>query len=306
MEAEPLTALTRLAWSGIQIGGVKSTVKQVMSPEVRERARRLNRLRWITKYRLVRRYGTAASLASRLEYVLLDPELESYSFELADERAVVAALAAELGRPQEELASYAAEIPRDPELNERLTRHVRWRTDSKRRMPLGSRLAWYVSARALKPELIVETGIYMGLGSLALLRALERNRQEGHPGELMSFDMNPRAGSIVREELHGDWQRVLGLTSDTLLPAIHGRRVGMLFQDTVHNEEGQLLEFGAALAHAAPELMLVDCSGGQLPTLERLCEERGGSYHCVLVRSRGHIHPGTEFRFGLFTDAESR
>jgi hypothetical protein len=146
----------------------------------------------------------------------------------------------------------------------------------------------------------------MGLGSLTLLRALERNRDEGYPGQLMSFDMNPRAGSIVREELHGDWQRVLGLTSDTLLPAIQGRRVGMLFHDTAHNEETQLLEFGAALANAASPLLLVDCSGGQLPTLEHLCSERGGSYHCVLVRSRGHIHPGTEFRFGLFTDTESR
>jgi hypothetical protein len=130
MEAEPLTALTRLAWSGVQIGGVKGTVKQVMSPELRERARNLNRLRWITKYRLVRRYRTDTSLTSRLAYVLLDPELESYSFELADEPAVISSLATELERPREELAAYAAEITADPELNERLARHIRWRARS--------------------------------------------------------------------------------------------------------------------------------------------------------------------------------
>jgi hypothetical protein len=229
-----------------------------------------------------------------------DPELESFSFELADEDGVIAALAVALGCPEQELAGYADETRSDPELHERLTRRVRWRFDFKRHMPIGSRLAWYVTARAVKPEVIVETGVYMGLGSLVLLRALERNAQEGHPGELMSFDASPLSGWLVRDELRGRWRRVIGLTSATLAPALMGRSVGMLVHDTAHTVETQRIEFETALANAGPRLVLVDGSGGYVPTLEELCHEHGGAYHRVLLRSRAHVHPGSEFRFATF------
>jgi len=304
MEAEPFTAFSRVALEGIQLGGVRTTFKRAIGPEGQDRIRTANRLRWLTKYRLARSFDTDISAARRLSYVLFDPELESYSFELEDEHEVVTALALALERPEVELAGYVAETHDDPELNRSLTRHLRWRLDVKYRMPLGSRLAWYMSVRAMKPELVVETGIHLGLGSLTLLRALQRNREEGHPGELMSFDLNPRAGRIVREELRAGWHRIIGPTNQTLVPALSGRRVGMLLQDTWHTEENQLFEFGAALEHAAPCMLLVDCSGGYVPTLERLCEERGGSYHRVPLRSRNHIHPGGDFRFGAFVDAE--
>jgi hypothetical protein len=143
----------------------------------------------------------------------------------------------------------------------------------------------------------------MGLGSLTLLRALQCNRNEGSPGELMSFDTDPRAGGLVRDQMRGDWHRILGSTSDTLAPALKGRCVGMFVHDTAHTEENQRLEFGVALSHAASHLLLVDGSGGLAPTLEDLCSERGGSYHRVQLRSRDHIHPGGEVRFGVFVDA---
>jgi Methyltransferase domain len=279
---------------------MKAMLKQLVGPKWELRIRQLRRLRWITKYRLMRSFKTDVGVLRRLSYVLFDPELESFSFALADEPGVIAALALALGYSEHELAGYAAETHTDPELNERLARHVRWRLDFKRRMPLGSRLAGYVTTRALKPELVVETGIYMGLGSLVLLRALERNAQEGHAGELMSFDVNPLAGRLVREELRSRWHRVIGLTNATLPQALRGRRVGILFHDTAHTEETQRHEFEAALAHAAPRLLLVDGSGGYIPTLEELCRERAGSYHRVLQRSRAHVHPGGELRFAVF------
>lgn len=306
MQAE-LSTLTRDAWSsakvGAQLGTLRTVAKRVLGPDWEHRVRGLNRLRWITKYRLMRGFAADVSPPQRLAYILLDPELESYSYDLLDEGQLIRELAAALGRPAEELAGYAAETRTDPELNASLRRHIRWRMEAKRRMPLGSRLAWYVATRALKPELVAETGIHMGLGSLTLLRALQRNREDGHPGELISFDVNPRAGILVREQLREGWHRVIGNTTETLAGTLSGRPVGILFQDTQHTEENQRFEFGIALANAAPALMLVDCSGGHAPALEQLCEERGGSYHRAPMRSRSHIHPGGEFRFGLFRDA---
>jgi predicted O-methyltransferase YrrM len=277
-----------------------NAVKNLIGPQWRYRAHRLGRLRWLTKYRLMRKYGAEASWRTRWTYVLVDPEIESFSYRLDDEVGAVSALAAALGRPAQEFLAYAAETHQDPELNRLLWRHVRWRLDLKRRPPLGNRLAWYVLVRAFKPKLIAETGIYLGLGSLALLRALERNAGEGSPGELVSFDVVPSAGVLVREQLRPGWHRILGDTRDTLPEALAGRSVEMLFQDTPHTEENQRFEFGVALANAGPRLLLLDASGGYAPTLRALCSERGGTYHQVPMRSRAHIHPGVPISFAVF------
>ncbi len=195
-----------------------NALKRIVGPEWRFRAHRLARLRWWTKYRVARTSQANIGWRARAAYVLFDPEIESYSYELENEAEAIAALAVALGRPVQELAAYAAETRTDPELNELLRRHLRWRLDTKRQPPLGNRLAWYVIVRAGKPSLIVETGIYLGLGSLALLRALERNAAEGKPGELISFDTILNAGSMVREPMRRHWRRIIGTTQECCCP----------------------------------------------------------------------------------------
>jgi hypothetical protein len=266
---------------------------RLLGPRWRFRLHRLGRFRWGTKYKLMRTYKTDASLSSRLRYLLFDPEIESFSFDIENEAEVVAGLAAALGRPAVELASYVEEVRRDPEL-------TRWRPTMRHRLPIGNRLSWYLIARAEKPRVVVETGIYQGLGSLTLLRALQRNAEDGHPGELMSFDALADAGALVRPHLRERWRRVIGHTGETLPAALEGREVGLMFQDTPHTEENQRFEFGAVLDHASERLLLFDSSGGDAPTLRALAEERGGSYHAIPLRSRDHIYPGVPVTFAVF------
>jgi Methyltransferase domain len=275
-------------------------LKRLVGPEWRFRAHRLGRLRWWTKYQLTRTFQTTIGWRTRAAYVLFDPEIESFSYRLENEAEAIHSLAAALGRPVDELSAYAAETRTDPELNQLLTQHLRWRLDVKHRPPLGNRLAWYVIVRAIKPRLIVETGVYLGLGSLTLLRALERNAEEEHYGELMSFDTIASTGSVVRKPMRRRWRRILGTTQDMLLPALDGRRVDILFQDTPHTEENQRFEFEAALTHAAPRLVLLDASGGKAPTLRTVCSEHDGTYYEVPMPSRGHIYPGVAITFAVF------
>ncbi len=266
---------------------------RLVGPQWRFRLHRLGRFRWLTKYRLMRGYQADVTLGGRIRYVLLDPEIESFSFDVENEAEMVAGLAAALGRPAVELASYVEEVRDDPELS-------RWRWTMKRRLPIGNRLPWYLIARAEKPRVVVETGIYQGLGSLTLLRALARNAEEGHPGELISFDEVADAGALVGPHLREGWHRVIGSTRETLPGALEGRQVDLMFQDTPHTMENQSFEFGAILERAAPRLLLFDCSGGESPTLHSVAKERRGFYHAVPLRSRDHIYPGSAVTFAVF------
>ncbi len=278
----------------------KELVKRLIGPSWQRRAHRLSRLRWLNKLALVRQLDGSASLRRRVAYVLLDPETESFSYELDNEQEMIDGIAAALGRSSAELAGYAAEAREDAELHSQLARHLRFRFAIKHKLPLGHRLGWYVLARVLRPSTIVETGIYDGLGSLAMLRALERNALEGTSGELISFDIDPRAGSVVRAGLRGRWQRHVGSTGMLLEAALAGREVGLMIQDTGHDERNQRFEYGVVLAHAAPTLALIDGSGGWAPALPALCEERGGAYHRIPVRSRNHVHGGVDIALGVF------
>ena len=150
--------------------------------------------------------------------MLFDPETHSYSYELGNRDELVEFCASLLGSSAAEAGGYLAETDSDPELGARLRRRTLTRIDAKWRMPLGNSLLWYVIARAVKPALIVETGIFDGLGSLMLLRALERNAEDGVDGRLLSIDLDPQAGWIVPERLGGAGSRCSGTSSPTSSP----------------------------------------------------------------------------------------
>jgi hypothetical protein len=58
----------------------------------------------------------------------------------------------------------------------------------------GRRVGWYLFCRALKPKVVIETGIHNGLGSVTLCSALWRNSLEGFQGYYYGTDINPNAG----------------------------------------------------------------------------------------------------------------
>ncbi len=271
---------------------VKSFLKRILPAGAVRRLLYFNRLRWITKLRLLHHDGVRLrdDPGRNLRFVLWDPEVESFSYELGNRDELAAFVAELLGEPRERIAGFIAEVGADPELNEELTRRMRWRFDVKTPLPVGNRLLWYALARAAKPRLIVETGIYQGLGSLTLLRALDRNAAEGAEGELISIDSDPRAGVVVPDRLTARWRKVLGFTSDVLEREVDGREVDMLIQDTPHTYDNASFEYGVAVAHAGPRLVLIDSGGGVTPALPDACAGRDARIATFQERPREHFY----------------
>jgi predicted O-methyltransferase YrrM len=123
----------------------------------------------------------------------------------------------------------------------------------------------YVVARAMKPSVIVETGVASGLSSAHLLRALAENGT----GELHSIDLpNVQQGSvlpqgrdcgwIVPPSLRGRWHLHLG-DARTLLPAVLESlgRIDVFLHDSDHSYEHMTFEFEQALARLAPRALLM-------------------------------------------------
>jgi methyltransferase family protein len=236
------------------------------------------------------------------KYLAFDPEIDNFTYDLANEDELVAFLAASLDRDPREIERYLAEVADDVEfdrlLHERL-RKKRW--TRKQRPHFGRRLGWYVIARAVKPSLVVETGIHDGLGSVLLLRALHHNAIEGHDGRLISFDTNPHTGWLVSEPLGTRWRPVYAATSAALEHELEGQQVGMIVHDSEHTYECEHFELTTAVAHAAPTIALVSDNAHGSTALDDVATSLGIDYHFFRERPRDHFYPGAGIGFALLS-----
>lgn len=266
--------------------------------------RRMGRLRWLSKYRIVRAHGRSllGDRALGLRYVLWDPELESYTYDLANEDELARQLAGYFGVSEQDVASYMREAHQHPELNDLLERRLRWRFAWKKRLPLGNRMAWYVIVRIRRPQLVAESGVLSGLGSLAVLCALERNAAEGYEGHLVSADTDPSAGSLVPARMRRRWTKLVGTSVQTIPDALEGRRIGVFIQDSPHTLENQTAEFSLALRHADTSLVLVDSGGGQTPALAQVCAERKAERLVLHMRPARHVYAPTSTDVALISE----
>lgn len=258
------------------MNGLKSGLRQGLTADAAFRLRQLGRIRWLAKRRVLRHYGHdwRRDPWTAIKYILVDPEVGDFNYELRNERAFAAQTAAVLGVTLGEVERLFAELRADPELTDRLSRRMRRRIDMKHRVPFGPRISWYAMVRVLKPRLVVETGVRHGIGSLVLLRALERNAEEGVDGRLLSVDGDERAGWIVPDHLRDRWTLVNGWTTVVMDPALEGEAVDLFFHDTTPGLEIEAAEYAVAIRHANPQgMVLTSGSNGNrtpaLPTLAR-------------------------------------
>ncbi len=153
------------------------------------------------------------------------------------------------GVPATEIRRYRDELVADRPFQSHLEGNL-----PRARGGFGRSAELYVLARALKPEVVVETGVASGVSSAHWLRALAANGK----GRLYSIDLpnlndgvalpagkNP--GWIVPDDLRARWELRLG-DSRALIPELLASlgAVDFFFHDSDHSKESMLFEFEAA------------------------------------------------------------
>lgn len=260
--------------------------------------RKFGRVRWIRKAREVREYD--GSIREHLSYVLTDPELDNYTYDLANDDEMGAWLEEVVRVPDGRAA--LAEAREDAALRAKVDAACAQRRWSiKQRPGLGRRLGWYAIVRHLKPKRVIETGTHDGLGSLVLLAALERNAAEGHDGRLVSLDIDPHTGWMVGVDPR--FERVIGPSRETL-PRVLEEPADLLLHDSDHRYEYEHFELDSA-ARAGVPVLLSDHSQ-ESTALADVCREHGGRYSFVREVPRDHFYPGAGIGIWLFGGAKTR
>lgn len=231
-------------------------------------------------------------LIPNLGYVLTDPEVDNFTYELLNENELVSWIATLLDADRSRVAELLVEARSNEQIYEPLRDATVRRWSMKTAPPIGRRLGWYVIVRLLQPERIIETGIHDGIGSLVLLAALDRNGS----GELVSTDVDGNAGWIVGD--HPRWsRRILGDPQD--LERILAEAPFQIFlHDSLHTAEHERFELEAAARRIGSGVLISDNSHAT-DVLESVCRDVGRRYSFWHERPRGHFYPGGGIGVGV-------
>ena len=175
--------------------------------------RQLPRFWWRRKIYIVKAHQTQEHFSPKsILYVLTSPELDTFSYSVTNyseiEEAVSSLLRIEA--PTSSLREEFLAI-RYPKKNV-LIRFAH-APHSKLAPEIGRHFATYCLSRSFKPEMIIESGIKHGLGSMVLSKSQERNRTSGYSKNYryIGIDNYEKSGHLHLFEKHST-----RLVSDTL------------------------------------------------------------------------------------------
>jgi hypothetical protein len=258
--------------------------------------RYVRRLRWVHKAHAVALHG--GSVRRHWRFVLASPEPDNYTYEISNEAELAGWVARVLGCEVPVVQTFVDEPRSDPKLAVRLREATagRWLW-SKRRPPFGKRVGWYAVARGLRPRLVIEVGAHDGLGSLLLLRALELNEQEGFPGRLVSFDVNPSAGWLVGSDPR--WELRIEPSGEGMGAVLaDAGPLDLFVYDGWHTFEAEHADLALAAEHLSSGGVLMSDDAQVTGALRSLCRERGLAYDEFQELPVGHFYPGAVLAAG--------
>jgi hypothetical protein len=243
----------------------------------------VSRLLWLRKAATVRRYGKSPQ--RHLGYVMFDPELDNFTYDIENVAELDAWLDDQCGSGA---GRFVYELSGNEELHAELASRFRWRPWA-RFQPFGRRLGWYAIVRATKPKLVVETGTHDGLGSVALLAALARNTEEGHAGRLVTIDPRERTGWLIPERLRRNLTLIRASSYDAF-PECLDDTPDIFIHDSLHTVDCERWELERAV-RAGARFLLSDNSHAT-SVLRDVAAHHGFTYSFWQEKPEGHWYPG--------------
>ena len=154
-------------------------------------------------------------------------------------------------------------------------------------------LVQYVAVRALRPDIVVETGVANGVSSAYLLLALHKNGR----GTLYSIEVGDSSylpagkatGWIVPAWLRPRWKLLTG-DSRVLLPKLLADlgQIDVFIHDSLHTYEHMLWEYREAYPHLRAGGLLLSDDASWNPAFPEFCREVGAR-QAQILRGTGFL-----------------
>lgn len=218
-------------------------------------------------------------------------ETHNFTYDLSERnlRYLTETIACATGQPAAQIENYITEAIEDQALNQHILSDAKMpRRDLK--SPFGRRLGWYAVARAIKPAVIVETGVERGHGAVMLCAALLRNAAEGTPGRYYGTDIDPAAGRLLSATyasvgtiLYGDSIQSLKDLAET---------IDLFINDSDHSAEYEFCEYQTVVQKLSPRAIILADNAHVTDKLALFSRETGRRFLFFREEPKNHWYPG--------------
>jgi len=228
--------------------------------------------------------------------VLATGETHNFTYDLTDEnlRYLAEMIAVATAKPPAEIEAYINEVLADRELRNyfdaRMAGYHGQKSPQSVKSPFGRRMGWYAVARALKPRVIVETGVERGHGALLLCAALMKNEREGFPGRYYGTDIDPNAGWMLQEPyskmgrvLYGDSLESLGKLDEP---------IDLFINDSDHSADYEAREYDLIAPKLSSRAIILGDNAHVTDKLARFSRNTGRSFLMFHETPKNHWYPG--------------
>ena len=149
----------------------------------------------------------------------------------------------------------------------------------------GRRAGWYALIRAMKPNIVVETGTEKGLGSLVIAEALRKNGI----GKLVTIDMEPGSGLLIGPEYSEVVERMIG---DSLECLEKIDAIDMFIHDSDHSAVHEAAEFAAVASRLSPHAIVVSDNAHVTDELAKWSSRTGRRFAYFAEKPVNHWYQG--------------
>lgn len=230
-----------------------------------------------------------------LRWLFRSREYTNYTYDLTPlNKSYLACMVAEVTGIKFELAwQYMNELENDGALKEHIRNCIATSEDgcfADADVKFGRRVGWYAFVRAIKPDVIVETGVDKGLGACVLTAALKRNATEGHRGYYYGTDINPRAGYQLKGE-YAKLGRVLYGDSIQSLKSLD-EKIDLFINDSDHSTEYEASEYEVIKGKLSDRAVILGDNSHLTKELFSFAMRNGMSFLFFQERPHDHWYPG--------------
>ena len=154
----------------------------------------------------------------------------------------------------------------------------------------GRRILWYVLVRTLKPEVIIESGVHMGLGTCVLSAAVIKNRIEGSKVDLYAVDIAPGAGELVQSP----YKDVVKLTIQDSLDYLRtfDKSIDLFIHDSDHSAQHESEEYEIIADKLSDESVVISDNGHVTDVLPHFAVKTDRCFTYFQESPIHHFYPG--------------
>jgi hypothetical protein len=242
------------------------------------------------------------NLGLAVRWIFESKETTNFSYDLTPVNKLYMAniIGIVTGQSVVKIEKYIKEVENNSSLKKHIKNMILISPDKFRLGPLvayGRRIGWYALIRAVKPKVIVESGVEQGLGSCIICEALKMNKKEGYFGEYFGIDITPDAGAFFTEDYKEYGKILYGDSIKTLKNFKY--KVNVYINDSDHHFNYEAKEYQTIQKLLDKDSYVLGDNSSESPELCKFAERTGRRYTFFKEQPANHWYPGSGIGFAF-------